>query len=133
MSRTDREVDTLIGGRVRDARLAAGMTQAQLGTKVGLHQTAIARVEGGQQSLPAHALIRVAEALDLPAFALVDLGDPQRPVTRAELDAVNQRIWRLEDYAKRLAGLLGSAGAVLDMAKLLEKEVLNPAPKEIKT
>jgi hypothetical protein len=61
------------------------------------------------------------------------LADPDAPVTRAELDAVHERLWRLEDYAKRLAGLMGAAGGVLDAAKIVEQEVLHPKPKEITT
>jgi hypothetical protein len=55
------------------------------------------------------------------------------PVTRAEYQAICLRVWRLEDHAKRLSGLLAAAGQVFDMAKTVERETLNPPPKEITT
>ena len=36
-----------IGARVRELRLAAGLTQAQLGARVGTSQSALARLEAG--------------------------------------------------------------------------------------
>lgn len=42
----------------------------------------------------------------------------------AALAALTERVARLEEFAARLAGLLGAAGQVLDMAKLVEREQL---------
>jgi transcriptional regulator with XRE-family HTH domain len=132
MSLTDGQIDAMIGERVKAARVVAGLTQAQLAEQVGLSRSSIANLERGQQSIPAYTLVRLAEVLSVPIVTLADLGTLRsedadfEPASRAELAAVHLRIWRLEDYAKRLAGLLGAAGGVLDAAKLLEREVLNP-------
>jgi len=52
-----------VGGRVATARQRAGFTQRQLGDRLGLHRSAIARVELGQRQLDALELARLAEVL----------------------------------------------------------------------
>lgn len=52
-----------IGGRLAAARDLAGFTQRELGDKVGLHRSAITRIELGQRQLDALELTRLAEAL----------------------------------------------------------------------
>ena len=37
-----------MGNRIRDLRIAAGLTQEQLGEKVGLQKSAIAKYENGK-------------------------------------------------------------------------------------
>lgn len=55
-----------IGGRVRRARLAAALSQDQLGAKVGLDRTMIAKCEVGKRKLDALELTRLSTALGLP-------------------------------------------------------------------
>ncbi|HZN17855.1 MAG TPA: XRE family transcriptional regulator [Micromonosporaceae bacterium] len=55
-----------VGDRIREARLAAGLSQGQLALAVGLERTALVRVEAGQRQLTALELFRVADALRLP-------------------------------------------------------------------
>ncbi|HET8659896.1 MAG TPA: XRE family transcriptional regulator [Micromonosporaceae bacterium] len=55
-----------VGDRIREARLAAGLSQGQLSLAVGLERTALVRVEAGQRQLTALELYRVADALRLP-------------------------------------------------------------------
>jgi len=55
-----------VGERIREARLAAGLSQGQLALAVGLERTALVRVEAGQRQLTALELFRVADALRLP-------------------------------------------------------------------
>ncbi|MBS2962879.1 ImmA/IrrE family metallo-endopeptidase [Actinocrinis puniceicyclus] len=50
-----------IGARVALARERAGFTQFQLGDRLGLHRSAVSRVEAGQRPLDALELARVAE------------------------------------------------------------------------
>lgn len=53
----------VIGGRLRVLRLAAGLTQSQLGARLGTTQSAVARLEGGHQRLSLPTLQRAADAL----------------------------------------------------------------------
>ena len=63
-----REYDALedefrLAGQLIQARRARNLTQAQLAEKVGLKQTAIARLESGQSNPSYKTLSRVARAL----------------------------------------------------------------------
>ncbi len=62
-----------LGQRIKEARAAKGMTQAQLATKAGLQsQSSIAGIEGGTRN-PAHdTLIKIASALSTdPAWLII--------------------------------------------------------------
>jgi len=52
-----------VGSRVALARERAGFTQRQLGDRLGLHRSAVTRIELGQRQLDALELARIAEAL----------------------------------------------------------------------
>lgn len=52
-----------LGGRVADARVAAGFSQAHLAERVGLNRSALSRIETGERSLDVLELSRIAEAL----------------------------------------------------------------------
>lgn len=92
---------TTVGEQVRQARLGAGMSQGELGARVGLDRTMIAKVEAGSRRVDALELIRLAAALDVPIDHLLQ----QRPAVishRTELLAedsdtdVARRSHRLE-------------------------------------
>ncbi len=55
-----------IGGRVREARLAAGMSQEELGARIGLDRTMITKIEAGTRRLDALELSRLASVLAMP-------------------------------------------------------------------
>ena len=59
-----------IGNLVRDARKHRGLTQTQLAEKLGTSQSAINRIEKGQQNLSLEMIARIGAALD---SSLVDL------------------------------------------------------------
>ncbi|MBO0842739.1 MAG: UDP-N-acetylglucosamine 1-carboxyvinyltransferase [Nocardioides sp.] len=60
-----------IGNLIRDARKHKGLTQAQLAERLGTSQSAINRIEQGQQNLSLEMIARVGAALD---SSLVDIG-----------------------------------------------------------
>lgn len=62
-----------IGTLIRDARKHRGLTQAQLAETLGTSQSAVNRIEQGQQNLSVEMLTRVGEALD---SQIVTLGQP---------------------------------------------------------
>lgn len=55
---------------VRDAREKAGMTQEQLAWAAGLHQTEIARIEGGRRNPGLDTIFKVARGLGVPPASL---------------------------------------------------------------
>ena len=61
---------TRIGSLIRDARKHSGWTQAQLATELSTSQSAVNRIEQGQQNLTLEMLARIGEALDSEIVAL---------------------------------------------------------------
>lgn len=57
---------TYISGKIREARKAAGMSQAELAEKAGLTQSHVSRLENGDHS-PSHQTVKkIADALGIP-------------------------------------------------------------------
>jgi transcriptional regulator with XRE-family HTH domain/Zn-dependent peptidase ImmA (M78 family) len=56
----------MIGQRVREARLAAKLSQDELGRRIGLDRTMIAKIEAGTRRIDAVELVRLGSCLDLP-------------------------------------------------------------------
>lgn len=55
-----------IGERVREARLAMGLSQEKLARKIDLDRTMISKIEAGSRRLDALELARLARALNMP-------------------------------------------------------------------
>ncbi|MBW8484274.1 helix-turn-helix domain-containing protein [Actinomadura parmotrematis] len=55
-----------LGRRVREARIAAGLSQEALGQRLGLGRTIVVKVEAGKREVDALELARLAEVLKLP-------------------------------------------------------------------
>lgn len=71
-------VNTEIGKKIREARLAKGMTQEQLGALVGLQKSAIAKYESGRVvNIKRSTLQKLAKALDLRGSDLIIESDPK--------------------------------------------------------
>ena len=65
---TDTYLDR-IGGLIRDARKHRGLTQTQLAEVLGTSQSAVHRIEAGNQNLSLEMVTRIAEALDSPIIS----------------------------------------------------------------
>ena len=61
-----------LGATVRRLRLAAGLTQEQLGDLAKMDLSAVSRLERGQRNLRLDTLVRLARALDVPPAALLE-------------------------------------------------------------
>lgn len=67
-----------IGEKIRNARLAKGLTQEELGNLVGLQKSAIAKYENGRVvNIKRSTLQKLAQALDLRGSDLVIEADPE--------------------------------------------------------
>ena len=63
-----------IGERIREARLASGLTQQQLGDMVGVQKSAIAKYESGRVvNIKRDVLMKMTEALDIGLYKLVGI------------------------------------------------------------
>lgn len=71
VSENDETYLAKIGGMIREARQEAGLTQTQLAAQLGTSQSAINRIEKGQQNLTLDMISRIGSALD---SELVGLG-----------------------------------------------------------
>jgi transcriptional regulator with XRE-family HTH domain/Zn-dependent peptidase ImmA (M78 family) len=111
---------TTVGEQIRQARLGAGMSQAELATRVRLDRTMVAKIEAGARRVDALELIRIATTLDVPIDYLLQ----RRPAVishRAELLAddndtdVARRSQRLDI---ELSAWLGDVRQMIDAGTL---------------
>ncbi len=66
--------DMEIGERVRKFRLLRGLSQKELGDRVNVSQTSIARLESGQTMVSVFTLIEIAKELQVSAGILLSEG-----------------------------------------------------------
>ncbi len=87
-----------IGQRVRAARVAATLSQAQLAQRVGVAQAAISRIERDETRDPGVLIVAgIARALDLSLDELVE----GNALARAPRPSLEERIAALEDALAR--------------------------------
>lgn len=72
-----------VGARAREARLAAGLSQADLARRLGMDRSALARVESGQRQVSALELFSLADALGLPPAHFMSAA-PEAVVSRRQ-------------------------------------------------
>lgn len=63
-----------LGARLRELRLAAGLTQAELARRTGIHRPNIARVEAGRHTPSLETLARLAAAIGVPTTHVLHEG-----------------------------------------------------------
>lgn len=59
-------VDVFVGARIRECRIALGLTQHQLGEMIGSTNQQVHKYEKGIDRLSAGKLYEIAQALDMP-------------------------------------------------------------------
>ena len=64
-----------VGERVKSRRMELGMSQTALSKNSGIHPSAISKIEGGTLLPTLARLVLLAEALGVPASALLDAGE----------------------------------------------------------
>lgn len=64
-----------LGARLRELRKAAGLTQAELARRTGIHRPNIARVEAGRHTPSLETLARLAEAIGVPTTDVFSQAD----------------------------------------------------------
>lgn len=104
-----------IGQTIKEARIAKGLTQEELGKLVGVQKSAVAKWENGRViNIKRSSLQRIAIALDIKGSDLIDDIAPiqEKPADNGELTD-NQR--ELIAFAKTLSE--EQAGKVLQLMK----------------
>jgi transcriptional regulator with XRE-family HTH domain len=80
-----------IGKRIRELRLARGMTQEAVAEKAKTHTKCLGNIERGEVNLTVAMIERIAKALDVPVvefFQGVDAPRPERDRVRRLFDAI---------------------------------------------
>lgn len=84
-----------VGKIIKDARMAKGLTQEQLGSIVGVQKSAIAKYENGRVvNIKRSTLQKLAIALDLKGSDLIE----EKPT--ADADGLSEDVMKLIDFAK---------------------------------
>ncbi len=77
MNKEERRFLERVGSRIRERRVAAGLTQAALAERAGLHRTFIGSVERGERNVALLSLRRIAASLRVPAADLLSLSEAE--------------------------------------------------------
>jgi transcriptional regulator with XRE-family HTH domain/Zn-dependent peptidase ImmA (M78 family) len=114
-----------VGERMRVTRMAAGLTQEELGAKAGLDRTMIVKIESGARRIDAMELIRLSSALQVPMDFLLR-STPLVLSHRASAVA--------EDADTEVARESGRLDLALvswlhEVRQIIELGVLQPAPR----
>lgn len=107
------DFDQQLGARIAEARRAAGLTQTELGDRIGLTRSSVANIEGARQHILAASLITIGRALDVdPRWLLT--GDtyaprtnPARRLTKADIAQIHRATGTLRAVAECLDILAG--------------------------
>lgn len=65
------ETTRVFGGRVRNRRVALGLSQEAAAVRCGIHWTQLGKVERGQRSLRLETIVKIADGLEVDAGDLV--------------------------------------------------------------
>ncbi len=108
--KSDNEAEFLraFGARVREGRMKVGLTQTELGKKLGLTRSSIANIEAGRQATAAYTLVRIVRLLGLHDVAALGA----EPGVEAELRGELAR--RLDELAHMSAAVARARGALAD-------------------
>ena len=111
------EIGEIVRERVRAARLARGLTQAQLAHTAGVASETLSRLERGRQSPRLDHLVAVANALETTVAALVGgvAPKPKEDALPAELNGIVHALrGRDADTLRRVRQLVDVALALRD-------------------
>ena len=99
----------VIAARVREARVAAGLTQGQVATMLGLHRPAVSEIEAGNRSVTADELTRMAELFDVGVAWLAGEGADKVDVSDNKLQLAARELQKLKpDDLERLLKIIAS-------------------------
>ncbi|WP_022891227.1 helix-turn-helix domain-containing protein [Agromyces subbeticus] len=112
-------VDVAFANAMRDARLAAGISQGDLGARMAqrgfdFHQTTIAKIERGARRVTVGEAAELADIAGVPLAAILERDSASVPARRAQLEAKTRAVLvdlialddRARDARERLDGLL---------------------------
>ncbi|MFL1431693.1 MULTISPECIES: helix-turn-helix domain-containing protein [unclassified Nocardiopsis] len=111
----------LIGERVRLSRISAGMSQGEMGERVGLERSMVSKLERGIRHIDAVELARISRELDYPISHF--LSEPPAVVSRRAAAVGAEKIAADKSDYRTTARL---AEWLRDVRQLVEEELLIP-------
>lgn len=106
-----------IGQKIKEARIAKGLTQGELGNLVGLQKSAIAKYENGRVvNIKRSTLQKLAQALDLRGSDLIIESNPKEAAELSAkvlldgdlMDAIEKYYTLTDDKQKMIRDLIRS-------------------------
>jgi len=101
------EIDKLVGQRIRAGWWRLGITQAELGKRIGIVMQQISKIESGENRVSAAQLFAISQALEMPLtefFEGMDLEPPSQDAMR-----IAGRFDKLSGHHQHLVQLLVEA------------------------
>lgn len=74
---SDPDVAEALGARMRELRVKAGLTQAAVSDRTGIHRPIIARLEGGAHVPRIDSILRYARAIGVQPSAILGVLDTE--------------------------------------------------------
>jgi transcriptional regulator with XRE-family HTH domain len=101
--------------RIKEFRLAAGLTTLQLGEKIGMTQSGVSRIENGHVGATLEVLTKVAAVLNADVADLIDVETPDQADAAAALVGARIKAVRLQKQAttSMLAEKIGTTHATI--------------------
>jgi transcriptional regulator with XRE-family HTH domain len=95
--KTVKPADKLIGQNIRANRLTQGLSQSELGKRIGVTFQQVQKYEKGTNRVGGSRLIQIAEAMKIPVVALLENAENGRLHVHSELPGLiaNQNAIRL--------------------------------------
>ncbi|MGH9488385.1 MAG: helix-turn-helix domain-containing protein [Terriglobales bacterium] len=110
-----------IGARIREARLACGLSQGDLENRTGLLRCYLSRVENGHTEPSLQTLARIAQALDMPVsgFFAAEAGEEPEPAPVLSAEELGF-LGRMREFAGALSDR--ERQQVLELARKMAQE-----------
>lgn len=104
---------SLAGLRIRERRMALGLTQAELASRAGISPSYLNLIEKNRRGVAGRVLLALARALDIPPAhlaegperALIDALTEIAAARGADLERAEELVGRFPDWARALAAL----------------------------
>ncbi|MBB1177631.1 transcriptional regulator [Pseudomonas sp. FW305-3-2-15-E-TSA4] len=98
-SETTDPLNVYIGARIREERMASGLTQSRLGAAIGVTFQQIQKYERAASRVSVSTMVRIADALKLPIVAFLP-AQTFRPVSEEDDRDVRERRELLKAFQK---------------------------------
>jgi len=119
MNSPEAKTNRLIGHRLRELRIAWGVTLMQLSREIGISYQALQKYEGGRTAITASRLMAIAEALGVPITHFFEASDlPIRDDEQSNRRTI-QLLARMHQIERQHPEIFA---AICEIAKALAKD-----------